>query len=68
MALDSFILKRSGLARVTVVARSNYDIVNGDLSSLKLQGLLTLNLLFHTCRTRCRYQEPKVWEYLWVET
>jgi hypothetical protein len=27
---DSFIIKRSGLARVTAVARSNFDIVNGE--------------------------------------
>ena len=28
-ALDSLILKKGGLARVTAVARSNYDAVNG---------------------------------------
>jgi hypothetical protein len=27
---DSLIIKRSGLARVTAVARGNYDIVNGE--------------------------------------
>jgi 2-dehydropantoate 2-reductase len=29
--VDSLILKRSNLARVTIVARSNYDLVNREL-------------------------------------
>ena len=37
---DSLIVKRSGLARVTSVARSNYDLVNSACFFLKSCGLI----------------------------
>lgn len=43
MVLDSLVLKKSGMARVTVVARSNYEIVKGNITVPSVFNNMLLN-------------------------
>lgn len=61
---DAYILQRSKLARVTAVARSNYDVVNGE----PLCRLVDFEADPIDSSQGHTYQEQKVWHSRELET